>query len=184
MEEPFDGNVNPLLLNRLYKDRVFYVVRAPQGDRQGFYLDHGQVNIDEYGFIDITDYTKIEDGTFIKYRRGCRWEDIFEDYKQAKERVKYLNNLYYEIFDTKPFIRVPLLCTLKDTLLEVQNALHVLYGEGASVRFSDVSAGGVQVYCNGNRETLNYSGDNKIQVLTGFIKHMKRLQGEHDESVL
>lgn len=179
MKEPFNGNVNPLLLNRLYKDRVFYVVRAPQA--LYFYLDHGQLNIDKYGSISIMEHKK--EGNFIKCRR-VRWEDIFEDYEQAKERVEYLNHLYYEIFDTKPFIQEPLLCKIKDTLLELQDALHVLCGVEHKVHFIDVSARGVQVFCNGNMETLNYSGDNKIQVLTGFIKHMKNSQGEDNEAIL
>lgn len=177
MKEPFEGKVNPLLLNRFYKDKVFYAVREPQGNHKGFYVDHGTLSIDRLGQVSISEFSKIKSkdssNVYIKFHRGVLWDNLFETYKEARERVKYLNNLYYNVFDEKPFIRPPLLAELRGVLLEIQNALHVVYGEGHPVKFVDVNAGGIQVYCNNHLETLEYSCNNKIQVLVGFIKDNK-----------
>lgn len=178
MKIPFDGKVNWRLVEKLYKDRVFYVVREPEGNQKSYTVQHGSLSCTSSTPF-ISKYTKLSDGNFLKTHRGAKWADIFESYEEAKHRAKYLDSLYSDGFANRPHIKVELLQRIKPTLLQINDALDRLfedYKDFNGVRFCDVGANGIQIYAAAHMETLKYDLSNKIELLKEFISAYKVLE--------
>ncbi len=170
MKIPFDGNVNARLVEKRFKGQVFYSVTDPQGGK-----DHEI----EIGFLRLNGCLKypmiqpIKNGEVKNYSHGCSWSMIFETLDDAKKQQRLINGLYNDEFHKKPFIKRDFLKKIKPELLELQSVISLLFDghvEFNGVNFSDVGAGGVQVYAAGYHTTIKYDLSNKVSVIGSFIK--------------
>lgn len=170
MKIPFDGNVNARLVEQRFKGQVFYSVIDPQGGKD-YEIEIGFLRLN--GCLKYPMIQPIKHGEVKKYSQGCSWSMIFENLDDAKKQRKAMNGLYNDEFHKRPFIKREFLTKIKPELIELQYVISIIFDgheEFDGVRFSDVSAGGIQVYAAGYHETIKYDLSNKVSVIGSFIK--------------
>lgn len=129
-----------------------------------------------------------EDGSLNNYTQSFNQSNLFKLKEDAEKRLEFLNNLYYEIFKYKPFLKEKLLTDNLDKLIyiesQIENELNE-YENFKGIDFCDVSAGGIQIrghhkeisgYTYGSQPTIKYDFSNYLDCIKQFIEMWK----EHD----
>lgn len=174
MKIPFDGNVKPRLLEKLYKDKIFYNVTS-NGYKSGKYsIKPCKLSTDDYGNV----VWQIIDG----YKKYAKWEDIFDIYEVTKEECKRRNQLYKEGFYEIPYVTLDTLEKYKDQMLHIEETINKYlagFENFEGIDFCDVYAGGIQIrghckqikgYTYGGQPTIKYDFSNAEDVIWEFIK--------------
>lgn len=173
MKVPYRGNVSARLIQKRFSKKVFYYIHNPQGGLpytimfgflkfSGGLLRHPMIN-----YFD-------SDNVLSAFSQCVNLDNVYETLEGAEVALRLLNNLYEEGFAKRPFIRPERLKTSKGIMVRIENALNILFKGNEKFRgvsFTDVGAGGIQVYCCGYRTTLDYDLNNHIEVLSTFIKY-------------
>lgn len=175
MKVPFNGKVSAKLIEKRFKGQVFYCVRDLQADK-GYEIESGFLVLS--GNINTPMIRPIKDNVVKNFARGCSWSMIFETLDDAKKKKREIDKIFLDGFSFKPLIRVNVLIEIKDQLLEIESVINLIFSNHSDfkgVRFSDVSAGGIQVYAAGFHATLHYDLSNKVSVIKFFLSELNNL---------
>lgn len=181
MEIPFKGNVNPRLLKKLYKNKVFYDVRQ---NNKGRYVSSPCIlsNCDwsiDFPFVKFLDkQTPLDEIT----SSSCEsWNNIFENYKDGKAEAKRRNHLYFNCFRYKPFLKLDILEKYIKQLMYIESEINkclIGFENFNGIDFCDVHASGIQIrghhkqikgYTFGDQPTIKYDFSNIEEVILEFI---------------
>lgn len=189
MEIPFGGKVNPRLLKKLYRKKVFYCIRE---NSYGKYISSPCFLSDCEWSIDFpfVKFVKIELPFDKKFSCNTNWKNLFETYEEAKKEAKRRNYLYFEYFRYKPYLKLEMLEEhLKDFMYIESQINKCLCGfenfEG--IDFCNVGAGGIQIrghhkeikgYTYGSQPTIKYDFSNIEEVICEFIDMWRRSDTE------
>lgn len=176
MKIPFNGNVSERLVKKRFEGTIFYCLRDQQSGK-GYKIEFGFLVDASHKCPMIKSFDK--NNNINNYSQGCSWDLIFESHEEAKAELKVLKSLYLDGFDSRPFLKMSMLKSIKGDLMEVKDCISSLLksrDDFKGVDFCDVSAGGIQVYACGLRTTLNYDMSNKISVIRYFIDNNARVE--------
>lgn len=163
------------LLEKLYKDKVFYYIGSSHHKHGDYKLKPCQIGRDTYGnFI-----WKFINGGGVYLND---WKDIFDNYEVAKKECKRRCSLYVDGFYKEPFVKLETLEKYKDKMLYIENTINKYlsgFENFEGIDFCDVNANGIQVrghckpikgYTYGNQPTIKYDFSNVEDVIWEFIK--------------
>ncbi len=174
MKVPFDGNVNPKLLQKLYKDKVFYYVSSSHHCHGDYTVKACKMSKDSWGH---PTWNFLDGGGVYG-----TWENVFDIYEVAKAECKRRISLYNDGFYKVPFVRLETLEKYKNKMLYIENTINKYlagFENFEGIDFCDVSAGGIQIrghckpikgYTYGNQPTIKYDFSNVEDVIWEFIK--------------
>jgi hypothetical protein len=119
------------------------------------------------------------------FQHGINKENLFDNEKDAEERLNYLDNLYHKTFKHKPYISEKTLIQYLNELIyieiEIANQLNDFENFGG-IDFCDVSANGIQIrghhkqikrYTYGTQPTIKYDFSNYKECVDEFVEMWK-----------
>jgi hypothetical protein len=177
MDIPFGGLVSARLVEKRFKNHVFYFVHNQQGDK-GFCIKYGFLMLG--GMIKhpmIRSFDK--NNNLSSFSQGCCWDRIHANYDDASKQLKHIERLYTEGFTHRPFIKVNMINEIKPTLIGISKAISYALGHRADfkgVHFCDVSAGGIQVMSCGYSHALRYDMSNVIDTINYYLQISSKKQ--------
>lgn len=171
MKIPFEWKVNPRLLKKLYRYKVFYCVSE---NSRGKYISSPCFLSDCEWSIDFpfVKFVKKEMEFDEKFSRGTNWKNLFETFEEARKEAKRRNYLYFECFRYKPYLKLEMLKEhLKDFMYIESQINKCLCGfeNFQGIDFCNVGAGGIQIrghhkqisgYTYGSQPTIKYDFSN------------------------
>lgn len=178
MKVPFNGNVSTRLLEKYYKEKVFYYVGSRNSKQQKFEIK--KCRLTDFGYKNplwkFSEKTGSECGIFSD------WGNIFDIWEEAKKECKRRNTLYREGFYQIPYVKLETLEKYKDKMLYIENTINK-YLKGfenfQGIDFCDVNARGIQIrghhkeiknYTYGQQLTIKYDFSNVDDVIWDFLK--------------
>ena len=176
MEVPFNGNVSARLLEKLYKDKIFYYVGSSHYKHGDYKVKPCRLTTDKYGNI----VWRFLDSLYGVL--GNKWENVFDIYEVAKKECKRRNSLYKDGFYKVPFVDLPTLEKHKKEMIYIENSINKYlngFENFLGIDFCDVSARGIQIrghckqikgYTYGTQPTIKYDFSNVEDVIWEFIK--------------
>lgn len=185
LEIPFRGNVSERLLRKLYRDKVFYCVRT---GIDGKFYSKPCILSDYEWTMDFPFVRFFEDKMRlnIKSSTGTNWNDLYDSFEEAKREVRRRNDLFFNGFAYKPYLRLEILEEHKDQLIYIENEINKClsgFENFQGIDFCDVHAGGIQIrghhkqikgYTYGSQPTIKYDFSNVEEVISEFIDMWRR----------
>lgn len=125
------------------------------------------------------------DGELENFSQSFDKRSLFDNEKDAAERIRYLDKLYNKTFLHKPFLNEDKLVTNLNELVQIEKEInHRLdgYPNFAGIDFCDVSAGGIQIrgfhshvkrYTYGSQITIKYDFSNYKECIDEFVDMWK-----------
>ena len=172
MEIPYGGLVSSRLVEKRFKMKVFYFL-THNGTSTKYLIKSGLLR---FGPHDIN-------SPAIRYfdsnmnlgpcAQHVNWSEIYESLESAEVQLRSVKSLYNDGFDSVPFIRLHMLQKIKPDLIKIQDDIKRCLpwkGDNSTIRFTDVSAGGIQVNGNYAGKTILYDLSNKHDVVIDFVE--------------
>lgn len=184
MNIPFNGNVSPRLIGKLYKGKVFYNIRTGSDGKYDLFpciLSNDRKWDIEYPCIELLKFGLKNNIVYTK------WSNLYEDFKDAKKEVKRRNYLYFNCFKHKPYLSLDILGKFEKQLIYIESQINRClsgFDNFEGIDFCDVHAGGIQVrghhkqikgYTYGDQPTIKYDFSNVEEIIDEFICMWRRI---------
>ncbi|PLR99564.1 hypothetical protein [Bacillus sp. T33-2] len=155
-----------------------------------WYAEYGNVKdvkkciLHKNGLLQMIQLYK-DDGSLNDYTQSFDENNLFKHQDEAERRLDFLNELFYQTFKHKPFLREELLSKHLDKLkhieMQIENKLSG-YENFEGIDFCDVSADGIQIrghhkeikgYTYGSQPTIKYDFSNYLECIDQFVEMWK-----------
>jgi len=171
MKIPYDGKVNIRLVVKRYKNKIFYYVQDFDNYKYSFkpcmLSECSSINFPFVRFFN--DKMKLD----TSCSQGANWKRLFDNFEEAEEEAKKINSLYFDGFQSKPFLKIEILEEHKEELLKIEKDINKLlqgFENFEGIHFCDVSAGGIQIMSKYSiQPTIKYDFSNKDDIVIDFV---------------
>lgn len=179
MDIPYNGNVSIRLIVKRFKNKVFYYVSEFNNYKYSLKpCMLSPVSILSFPFVRYFDSEMRIDKSCSN---GASWKRLFCKLEDAEQEVKRLNDLYFNGFYHKPYLKIEKLEKNKKELLEIEKYITEglkNFTNFQGIDFCDVSANGIQIrghhksitgYTYGKQITIKYDFSNYLECIEKFI---------------
>lgn len=182
MEIPYGGLVSARLVEKRFKIKVFYFL-THNGTSTKYVIKSGLLKLGVHGINSPTIRYFDNNMNLGPCAQHVNWSEVHESLDSAEDQLRNVKSLYSDGFDSVPFITLHMLQKIKPDLIKIQDDIKRCLpwkGDDSNIRFTDVSAGGIQVNGNYSGKTILYDLSNKRDVVIDFVESAIIFKANHN----